>query len=256
MSLETRRDGLRSAQLGALTLTAGYRPVYRPLADRLELACLQGVAAASIDGDTIMGRRLAGRIRPEHRARARALSLTLQAENLPAAGVGECDLILDLDESDDPDAIAAQVCADDTGGPRGARLLLGLMTRGAPAPERLYAFAMACQRHRCGAVLDLPSYTMLAADGVELPPRLIVRIAARIHRHLVSEPATARLFERLRHELAVDSVALLIEGIDNDRDLAAALASNADYCSGDHLGSPRAAGLARSILPFGFRAAS
>lgn len=251
--------GMRYVRLGALVLTAGYRPIYRRLPEQLELAAVHGVAAAWLDGELITGRRLACHIPPDERSRTRYLSALLQAENRDSSDVGDLDLMVDIGD-EDPCGFAETAerlrSVDDrmrlleTGQ---GRLFLGLATMRTAAAGQITGFASACRQFECGAVLDVPAYAQMRAAGAALPRPMIVRLEARTHRHLVAEPATARMFERLRKELSAAGIALMIDGISSEADLAQAIAAGVDYCSGEHLGAAQPAGviLDRSTLAIG-----
>lgn len=236
--------GIHTAQVGPFVLKSTFLPVYRAEEDELRMAALIGGARFQLAGHAVVPSALE-QMPAEHRAQAVGLGRALVALNRGNTGVDGLDVIVPASdtEADMLDAVldggAENVtCADF----EPARLVCELPSADQIGLERLARNVASFRRRNVGIAMRGFAGSSAAIEAVRAIRPELVTIETRWFRQVASMAQAACLLPGLFRSLRATGASVHVGGLDNNAQIADALAAGADLLSGPALASPVPAG--------------
>lgn len=229
--------GRVTAHSGGLVLHSAFQLIFAQRGDSLQAVAAEGFLRPFLGGAPVAPRGLLDASHDGRRAFIERLCTVLHMRNRHLAGGGDLDLVIaGAALPNDPALLAADIEAS---GIDPARLVWSLRP---PLPDDAAALAAKARSHGARIAVTGAADGSLSFDAIRAAAPDIVRIDGEWFRRVSENEAALRLMARLIDGFRSQGMRVAVEGIETQRQLAAALYLGPDLYQGYLLARPELAG--------------
>lgn len=240
--------GIETGVYGAYRLKSSYQPIFALAGDALRPVAVKGLISPFLSGKPVLAGAFFDKIPPQDALFVESMCRALHLRNHHNIGVDDLELYFNYDPGANCDLekslleIGFMIRRLGEIGLDPRLLVCEIMESDAIDVGALQRLASAMRGHGVRIAVDGFGVGGSTESRVDLIQPDIVKIDGSWFRKICLEPAAIRLFGQLVSGLRKRPAKVLVEGIEDDRQLIVAVEAGADLFQGYRLGRPALAG--------------